>query len=200
MGIIERRQRQKDDTKMRIVDAALKIGREHGWNALSMRRIGEIIEYSAPVVYEYFANKDALLIELIRIGYRKLIQQLKAIGNLHENPVKQIETLWLVYWEFAFAEKEFYQLMFGIEINCACYKSKLSEAKQPEILISNVIRMLITDQKNAEERVSELYYTSWSIVHGLISLNMVRQDVPKSLNGQILNRALGGVFHPLTAA
>jgi len=71
MGIIERKQRQKDDTKLRIVDAALKIGKEQGWNALSMRRIGEIIEYSAPVVYEYFVNKDALLIELIRMGYHK---------------------------------------------------------------------------------------------------------------------------------
>ncbi|NOW96028.1 TetR/AcrR family transcriptional regulator [Mucilaginibacter sp. SG564] len=197
MGIIERKQRQKDDTRLRIVDAALKIGKEHGWNALSMRRIGDIIEYSAPIVYEYFSNKDALLIELIRMGYRKLVKQLKAINKSHESPVKQIEALWQVYWDFAFAEREFYQLMFGIDTSCACHTLRLPEAEQPEALISEAIRRLLPNRENTDEKVSELYYTFWSIVHGLISLNMVRADIPKSLNGQVLTSALSGVFRSI---
>lgn len=200
MGIIERKQRQKDDTRLRIVDAALQIGKEHGWNALSMRRIGDIIEYSAPIVYEYFANKEALLIELIRMGYRKLIQQMKAISERYENPVKQIEALWQVYWDFAFAEREFYQLMFGIETSCVCHTLQFPEAKQPESLISEVITRLIPDQKEADKKVPELYYTFWSIVHGLISLNMVRPGIPRSLNSQILNSALSGVFQSIAVA
>ena len=37
-----------------------------------MRKIADKIEYTAPIIYEYFANKDAILNELTRQGYVKL--------------------------------------------------------------------------------------------------------------------------------
>ena len=48
MGSKERIQRQKEDTRKRILDAALQIVRQEGWNALSMRKIADAIKYTAP--------------------------------------------------------------------------------------------------------------------------------------------------------
>ena len=49
--------RLKEDTRMNILKAALQIVKEEGWPALSMRKIADVIEYTAPIIYEYFSNR-----------------------------------------------------------------------------------------------------------------------------------------------
>jgi AcrR family transcriptional regulator len=56
--------RLKEETRINILSAALQIVKEEGWQALSMRKIADVIEYTAPIIYEYFANKEAILLEL----------------------------------------------------------------------------------------------------------------------------------------
>jgi len=75
MGSKERIQRIKDENRTNILDAALQIVKEEGWQALSMRKIADIIEYTAPMIYEYFANKDAILNELANQGYLLLAKK-----------------------------------------------------------------------------------------------------------------------------
>ena len=41
---------------------------------LSMRKIADAIEYSAPVVYDHFENKEAILFEISLQGF-KLLQK-----------------------------------------------------------------------------------------------------------------------------
>jgi AcrR family transcriptional regulator len=69
MASKERIQRLKEETRTSILEAAYKIVKEEGWQALSMRKIADEIEYTAPIIYEYFSNKEAILEELTRKGY-----------------------------------------------------------------------------------------------------------------------------------
>ena len=64
MASKERIQRLKDETRTNILEASIDIVKEEGWQALSMRKIADKIEYTAPIIYEYFANKDAILTNL----------------------------------------------------------------------------------------------------------------------------------------
>ncbi len=54
MASKDRIQRLKEETRVNILDAALQIVKEDGWQALSMRKISDVIEYTAPIIYEYF--------------------------------------------------------------------------------------------------------------------------------------------------
>ena len=54
MGIAERKLRQKEELRMMILDAAWQMVKQEGWQALSLRRISEAIEYSVPVIYDHF--------------------------------------------------------------------------------------------------------------------------------------------------
>ena len=56
--------------------------------------------------------------ELTKKGFMLLAQRMQEASDRHEDPAAQLEALWLAYWNFAFAEKEYYQLMFGVEVNC----------------------------------------------------------------------------------
>ena len=70
MSHIERRLRAKEETKQSILAAARKIAGKEGWQAVTIRKIADEIEYTPPIVYEYFENKEALFKELIYFGFR----------------------------------------------------------------------------------------------------------------------------------
>jgi AcrR family transcriptional regulator len=189
--------RLKEETRINILDAALHIGKTEGWQALSMRKIADIIEYTAPIIYEYFANKEAIMMELTKKGYRILAKDMQLARDTHELPEKQLEAMWLTYWNFAFAEKELYQLMFGIEVNCCVFDNKIPEAEVPADMIYDVIEKLMGVENPPEDLVCKRYYTFWSIVHGLISINLVRQAVPDGISEQVLRDAISGIIRSI---
>ncbi len=198
MASKERIQRLKDDTRCNILEASLSIVKEEGWSALSMRKIADKIEYTAPIIYEYFSNKDAILQELTRVGYVKLAKKMKeAIIDLTD-PAEQLEAMWLAYWNFAFAEKELYQVMYGVQMNCCSgFESGCPDLAGPADMLWNKIEELVPPDKRTEAYVDTKYYTLWSVVHGLISINMTRQLTTDELNRQVLKDAIGGIIHSI---
>ena len=190
--------RLKDETRTSILDAAFQIVKEEGWQSLSMRKIADAIEYTAPIIYEYFANKEAILQELTKKGYLILSANLEAARNQHSLPAKQLEAMWLAYWNFALAQRELYQLMFGVEMNCCVMQKELPEVEAPAKMFAKVIQELMNISDPEDEAICLKYYTFWSIVHGLISINLVRRGVSDDINQQILKDAINGLIRSIT--
>ena len=198
MGSKERIQRLKEETRTNILDAAYNIVKEQGWQALSMRKIANEIEYTAPIIYEYFANKAAILTELNKIGFLLLTKEMRQSRNKHEIPAAQLEAMWMAYWNFAFQKPELYQLMFGVSMNC-CPGQNASEAEGPTNLVLNVIRQLMDGQNISETEVYRRYYTFWSIIHGLISINLVDKGESEEINRLVLKDAIEGIIKAITS-
>jgi len=199
VGSKERILRLKEETRINILDAALRIVKQDGWQALSMRKIADAIEYTAPVIYEYFSNKDAILLELTRKGYLILSKDLVEAKAKHKLPAEQLEAMWLAYWNFAFANKELYQVMFGVSTSCSCEQIKgLPEADLPWDHFIEVIGQLmhITDMRS--KIICTKYYTFWSIVHGLVSINILGRDSSDDINKQVLKDAITGLIKSIT--
>jgi AcrR family transcriptional regulator len=197
MASKERIQRLKDETRVNILDAAFKIVKEEGWQALSMRKIADEIEYTAPIIYEYFSSKEAILEELNKKGYSLLTREMEAARNKHASPAAQLEAMWMAYWNFAFAQKELYQLMFGVQMNC-CMQQKSAEVEAPSRLVNEVIRELLNENNTSENEVCRRYYTFWSVVHGLVSINLVNRGTSDAINRQILKDAITGIIRSMT--
>jgi len=190
--------RLKEETRTNILDAALQIVKEEGWQALSMRKIADVIEYTAPIIYEYFSNKEAILLELNRKGFLILAKDLREAKSKHRLPAKQLEAMWEAYWNFAFANKELYQGMFGVTTNCSCEMvNNLPEADLPWDIITEVIGELmgITDMES--EVICTKYYTLWSVVHGLVSINLLSRGFSDEINRQVLKDAIGGIIRTI---
>jgi len=198
MASKERIQRLKEETKMSILEAAYKIVKEEGWQALSMRKIADEIEYTAPIIYEYFSNKEAILAELNKKGYLYLAKEMEEARNKYEHPAEQLEAMWMAYWNFAFKKKELYQLMFGVSMNC-CSMQKTPEAEAPAKLITEAIRKLMNGKELSENEVCRRYYTFWSVVHGLVSINLVNRGTSDEMNKQVLKDAIDGIIRAITA-
>ena len=190
--------RLKEETRINILDAAFHIVKKEGWQALSMRKIAEEIEYTAPIIYEYFANKEAILEALSKKGFLLLTKQMQEASGKVDTPEEKIEAVWMAYWNFAFAEKEFYQLMFGVSMNC-CMQQKGPEIAGPTNLVNDLISQLTSDKGDDESEVCRWYYTYWSIVHGLISINLTNRGTSDKLNRRILQDAIRGITKAITA-
>ena len=198
MASKERIQRLKDETRINILEASLQIVKEEGWQSLSMRKIADVIEYTAPIIYEYFANKEAILLELTRKGYLILSRNLQEARGKHRLPAKQLEAMWLAYWNFAFDNKELYQLMFGVEMNCCCdLVETLPESENPSTLFSEVIVELMDIENPSKDLICLKYYTFWSVVHGLISINILRRGYSDEVNRQVLKDAIGSIIRSI---
>jgi AcrR family transcriptional regulator len=198
MGSKDRILRLKEETRANILDASLEIVKEDGWQALSMRKIADKIEYTAPIIYEYFANKEAILLELTRQGFLKLTKDLEEAKAKHQSTAEQLEAMWLAYWNFAFANKELYQVMFGIQTSCSCeLVETLPEAESPWILFSTAIGELMGIDDLESDLICTKYYTLWSVVHGLISINILSRGSSDEINRQVLKDAIGGIINSI---
>lgn len=197
MGSKERILRLKDENRQNILDASLQIVKVEGWQALSMRKIADIIEYTAPMIYEYFSNKEAILSELASKGHLMLSKQVKKAKEGQQALEKQLEAMWFAYWHFAFAEKELYQLMYGVGTQCCEMQKSFSHTESYSTLISGIIREIMADKKPTEDLVCQKYFTFWSIIHGLISINLVNKGMGDDTNQQVLKDAIYGIIKSL---
>ena len=114
MGHIERKQRERENTKNSILKAALDIAIAEGWTAVTIRRISEKIEYTTSIVYSHFENKEALLLEIVDQGFEKLYKYIMKSLKNEDDPKKQIMIVSLANWDFAMTNRELYNLMFNL--------------------------------------------------------------------------------------
>ena len=115
MSHLERRTREKEEIRQNILDAARKIAVEEGWPAVTIRKIADRIEYTPPIVYEYFENKEDLFRELAYLGFRLMHKDLSSVAQQESDPKEVIKYLSMSHWDFAEKNPDLYQLMFSIE-------------------------------------------------------------------------------------
>ena len=112
MGIKERRQRRQ--LRAGILAAAREVARAEGWPAVTIRRIAARIEYSPPVIYEYFDSKEDLLLELVRMGYAGQLEAVEKARDASDDPGEVLLEMSRAWCRFAFEATDLYEVMYGL--------------------------------------------------------------------------------------
>jgi len=198
MGISERRLRQKDEVRSSILSTAWEMVKEDGWQSVSIRKIADAIEYSVPVIYDHFENKDAILIEFAKDGFRLLSKKIQSAKEKYTDPADQLKTIADAYWNFAFKNKEYYQLMYGLGMAGCEIEKCFPERANFRKLVIEPIEAIISKSKNPDVNSCLKYYTFWSILHGLISIKSMRNsNVSDEVNKLVLDDAIEGFIKNL---
>ena len=198
MGIIERRLRQKEEIRSSILATAWQMVKDEGWQSLSIRKIAEAIEYSVPVIYDHFENKEAILFEFGKEGFRMLGKKIQQATDKSGNPREQLKLIAEAYWNFAFKNKEYYQLMYGMGMPGCEIEKCLPERTTFRKLVMEPITTIIAKGKNPDLNPCLKYYTFWSILHGLISIkNMRTSGVSDEVNKMVMDDAIDGFIKNL---
>lgn len=200
MGIAERKQRQKEEVKASILKAAWELVVKEGWQALSIRKIADAIEYSVPVIYDHFQNKEAILLAFTKKGFRCLGEDLQKAKERYEAPEQQLQAMAYAYWDFAFTNKEYYQLMYGLGMpSCETVKQTAEMNAFTELILEPIRQLITTSQQPATDPYLKLH-TFWSMLHGLISIAMMDKDHNRdNLNTLVLKDFMAGFISGMKA-
>jgi hypothetical protein len=172
MGHIERRQKEKEAVRKSIMDTALNIAVAEGWNAVTIRRIADAIEYTPPIVYEYFKNKEDLFDELKIMGHKKLYTGYNLVVQSETDPRKALLLISENHWDFAFANKELYRLMFNFDKPVA--NTEIEK-------IGNSNKLLFFELTKNKELAEELMFNWMCLLHGFI-FGIMQMGLPPEIS------------------
>jgi len=111
MGITERREREKEEVRSKILDAARELFAAEGYEKVTMRRIAEAIEYSPTTIYLHFEDKDDLVRALCNADFGRLLDAIEH-APMPVDPIEAIRQLGRAYVAFALEHPNQYRFMF----------------------------------------------------------------------------------------
>lgn len=198
-----------------IKETAWKQIAEVGASALSLRAIARDLKITAPAIYNYFPDRDALVTQLIIDAYTSFGDwQIEARDAISKNEnKKRLRAIGIAYRNWAHEFPQRYALIFGTPI--PGYKAPLEEvfpssARSLSALVSVVedfrlagkLKIDSFPKVNPEYKISfEMWKTHggeadvlslsvamiiWSRVHGIVSLEIQGNLPPFGANGDAL--------------
>ena len=111
MGITERREREREEVRRKILEAARELFTTEGYEKVTMRRIADAIEYSPTTIYNHFEDKVALVDALCEEDFSRLLGAMSR-AELPEDPVEAIRQLGVAYARFGRENPNHYRYMF----------------------------------------------------------------------------------------
>lgn len=180
MGTKERRTREREETRTKILDAAREMFAADGVEAVTMRAIAQRIEYTPTAIYHHFRDKQALLEELCYLDFRALAQAFGKIGRI-EDPTERLRRIGLAYVDFALAHPSHYRFMFMTPKPESAYARAEAGLGSPESDAYTMLRDTVAEGIAAGKfrpeftDAEELAQIMWAGVHGIASLHVVKE-------------------------
>lgn len=104
----------KEQTRIRLLEAAVDVISEKGYDKASMREIAKRAEVGDATIYNYFSTKDKLLYGYCEYVQQQVMRELKAIDNFHEYSLReQLHQLVEMELRMWLPAREFLQTVFA---------------------------------------------------------------------------------------
>ncbi|MEO6589856.1 MAG: TetR/AcrR family transcriptional regulator [Pyrinomonadaceae bacterium] len=199
MGIKERRERDQDNLRQKILDAASEMFAKDGYESVSMRKIADCIEYSPTTIYLYFKDKNDLLNQICEETFAKLIKDWQRIEDKTDDPLTGLRKAMAAYVEFGFKYPNHYEVTF---INpLADYLGKDEHPfegsmgqKAFEHIVSQVAKSMETGQIKQGD-VATISQLIWAMGHGIVSLLNSHKDFPFVGRNALIEGSIDMIFN-----
>jgi AcrR family transcriptional regulator len=190
----QRRERERAAARAAILSAARDLARREGWDAVTMRRLADEIEYSANFAYRYFTGRDDILLALVRDGFAQLREAMATAGQqlipTDGGPASSagaaaVRRAGHAYLDFALTEPDLYQLMYSL----GGMRVQAADTWNEGQAVGDVLAGLLAaaGDRQPGQHVLQL----WATAHGLIALRVVgRVDVDPAALHALLDDAL----------
>jgi AcrR family transcriptional regulator len=164
LGITERKSRERAERESRIVAAARRIAEAEGWEAVTIRRLAQDIEYSQPVVYSHFASRDAIVGAVAIEGFGDMAEKLREAVRLSSSSREALAAVATAFLDFAFDRPAIYEAMFVLRSGLRFARSDTPPQLRATFgALMAAISPFCQDAELATE-------TFWAALHGLAEL------------------------------
>lgn len=182
MGITERKEREKENLRQEIVDAAREIFVAEGYESLSMRKVAERIEYSPTTIYLYFKDKTELLREVCEEAFTRLGDAVKAAKQSGGEPGEVLRKGLYAYIDFGLTHPHHYEVAFVSPTDkvfkAGTYTYEGSAGQRAFDMLSTSVSECIEAGVLRKDDVAKVAQTIWAGIHGVTSLLIMHEDFP----------------------
>jgi AcrR family transcriptional regulator len=189
---VGRRERERAEFREEVLLAARRIVLEEGFEALTMRKIADAIEYAPGTIYLYFESRDAIAFELCRAGFEAFLAALAPAAAIAD-PVDRLRELGRRYVRFGIENQETYRLIFMQEPKYAseAFQEDADAADSPGkralgILVAIFEELRAAGRLKTSADPTALAEMIWSAVHGIVSLKITYDRHPETGTDELL--------------
>lgn len=182
MGPRDRRSREKEELRDKILEAARELFVGEGYDRVTMRKIAERIEYSPAAIYVHFPDKLAVIRALCERDFLTLGKQFQRLAKVAD-PIERLRQAGRAYAAFALDYPNHYRLMFMTSIEGPkLAESGTIERGNPEVDAYAFLKWTVGEAIAAGrlrpeyKDVEGLAQVVWAGVHGVVSLYIVKCD------------------------
>jgi len=113
MPKVTRSDAEIDAVRERILECALKILVKNGYENLSMTKLGSKMNMTAANLYNYYTNKDELLIAIHKKTYAMLYEKIRGSVKTTDTPLQRFRNMVNAFVEFGTHNMNIYDVMFN---------------------------------------------------------------------------------------
>ncbi len=167
----ERRQRQREEARRTILDAAEDLLVSAGFERFSMRKLAARCGYTPPTIYHYFDDKSGLLDALVEERMSEAVEAFRRV-RLGPDAVENLRLLFGAFAAWGTANPTHYELLTVHRQRAEA----LAAGEEARALLDQPVTALHeAGRLRADLETSRQAF--WALVHGLISLRRSRPDV-----------------------
>ena len=161
-----RRARERAQRHQLIITTARRIAEAEGWEAVTTRRLADEIEYSQPVLYGHFADKNAIVDAVALEGIGELAEVMRSARlAAGDEPRAALAAVATAYLEFAEHNPATFDAMFELATGLTFGDGA------PEVLRNAFAELSAVFTPLAGDRDAETFTEiGWAALHGLVSL------------------------------
>jgi AcrR family transcriptional regulator len=175
-----------------ILQAAKELFLEQGYDSTTIRKIAERVGISAPALYLYFRDKEALMLALCDQTFGYLMEAVAEIERDVEDPVDRLHRFGEAYVRFGLTHPDEYRLVFlnsniPEAIRKTGHRTPIDDPTRPGVGGAMVFSRLVACLKAAEASGVKLNYPPetcaelcWMGLHGLVAAFIMKPDFPWS--------------------
>lgn len=191
MGIVARKEKQKQEIRQLILDASMKLFVEEGFSHVSVRKIAERIQYSPTTLYLYFKDKNEILFHCCESGFEKMLEQNRSLALIGD-PLERLHQMGINYLNFGLTNPEYYDLMFIQDAPMARINEMgegWSSGDQALEFLKIIIKEAMDKDLLIPAKVETVALAVWGMVHGLVSL-ATRQRLDKLVSSHEMEQTM----------
>ncbi len=167
--------------KHAILETALDLMCEVGFDAMSMRKLAVRLNMTAANIYNYYASKDELYLVIQTRGFSMLADRLAAVAGTGDPPSVKIRNMMGAYLDFGKKNPDYYDIMFtrntpkftdykGTPMESVAAVEKRTALSVADIASRTLLEMNSDGNTLSEDDAAYLTILVWSTLHGLVNL------------------------------
>lgn len=172
---------QRDEIRKKIIKATEEIIKDQGLDKVSIRKVAKKVEYTPGSIYQYFDNKDALIYELMKDGYQRIIDAI-SIPVSSDTVENQIKYKLSNYIETALKMPEYYKAIMLSENDIIVKNTSIFNIDN-KLALSSLKEMIQEGIDNGEfikESADDLLRYVWLSVYGLTIRLIIEGPIEKN--------------------